>query len=388
MKILYISNSRIPTVKAYGHQIMKMCQVFAAQKVAVELVCPTRKNPQFKSMDPFEYYHIKKIFKIKKILSYDPHWMMKLPQGTYIKFQLAFFTVSLFIYLLFKKNKAEYIFYTRDEYLLPVLHLFSKRVVWEGHSLPRRKKYYAKYFKKCHRIAVLTQELKKMLIKLGVSQDKILVSPDAVELEIFAISESRQDARQKLKLPKNKIILGYTGSFKTKNMDKGIQDILNSIVILKEKNIDILFVAVGGSQADIDFYLSMAKDLKVQDRALFLDKVDQSALALYGQAFDILLMPFPYTKHYAYFMSPLKMFEYMAAKRPIIATHLPSIKEVLNQENSIFVKPDNPQDLAQGIITLIYNPNLACQLAKQAFIDVKQYTWQKRAERIIGFLIF
>ncbi|PJA92395.1 hypothetical protein CO134_00155, partial [Candidatus Kuenenbacteria bacterium CG_4_9_14_3_um_filter_39_14] len=115
MKLLYISNSRIPTTKAHGHQIFKMCQIFAKHQVAVELICPSRKNPEFKNTDAFAYYHIPKIFKLKKICSYDPQWLIKFPAGAYIKFQALFFIVSLFIYLLSKKNRAEYIFYTRDE---------------------------------------------------------------------------------------------------------------------------------------------------------------------------------------------------------------------------------------------------------------------------------
>ncbi len=66
MKILYIANSRIPTTKAYGHQIFTMCRFFAQQKVELELICPTRKNPEFKNQDAFEYYNIPKIFKFKK----------------------------------------------------------------------------------------------------------------------------------------------------------------------------------------------------------------------------------------------------------------------------------------------------------------------------------
>ncbi|OGG86979.1 hypothetical protein A3B87_03320 [Candidatus Kuenenbacteria bacterium RIFCSPHIGHO2_02_FULL_39_13] len=390
MKLLYISNSRIPTTKAYGHQIFKMCQIFAKRQVAVELICPSRKNPEFKNIDAFAYYHIPKIFKLKKIYSYDPQWLIKFPAGTYIKFQALFFIVSLFIYLLFKKIKlarrggwAAYIFYTRDEYLLPLLQLFSKRVVWEGHSLPRRKKHYTKYFKQCYRLIVLTHELKKMLIGLGVSENKILVSPDAVELEIFGIHLDKNQARKQLNLPQDKILLGYTGTFKTKNMDKGLKDILPALKIINKN--DILFIAIGGSLEHIQEYQELAEKLNIKNIKL-IPKVSQQQLAIYQQAFDIMLMPFPRTEHYAYFMSPLKMFENMASGRPIVATDLPAIKEVLNDDNAVLVKPDNPDDLAKGMIKLIKNKELGLQLANQALKDIQQYTWHERAGKIIKFI--
>ena len=391
MKLLYISNSRIPTTKAYGHQIFKMCQIFAKRQVAVELICPSRKNPEFKNIDAFAYYHIPKIFKLKKIYSYDPQWLIKFPAGTYIKFQALFFIVSLFIYLLFKKIKlarrggwAAYIFYTRDEYLLPLLQLFSKRVVWEGHSLPRRKKHYTKYFKQCYRLIVLTHELKKMLIGLGVSENKILVSPDAVELEIFGIHLDKNQARKQLNLPQDKILLGYTGTFKTKNMDKGLKDILPALKIINKN--DILFIAIGGSLEHIQEYQELAEKLNIKNIKL-IPKVSQQQLAIYQQAFDIMLMPFPRTEHYAYFMSPLKMFEYMAAKKPIIASDLPSIKEILDDNSALFIEPGNPKSLANGIIFCLNNKDFCDKISNKSFIKVKNYTWHQRAQKIIDFIL-
>ena len=144
MKILYFTNSRIPTEKAHGIQIMKTCEALVKSGADLKLILPFRKNKPFKRIDTFDYYQIKLNFKIKKIWSYDPDWLMRLKDGIYIKFQLAFFITSLFFYLLFKKNKSNYIFYTRDEYLLKLLQKFSDKVAWEAHTLPKNKSKYLK----------------------------------------------------------------------------------------------------------------------------------------------------------------------------------------------------------------------------------------------------
>ncbi|MBI2466108.1 MAG: glycosyltransferase, partial [Candidatus Sungbacteria bacterium] len=107
-------------------------------------------------------------------------------------------------------------------------------------------------------------------------------------------------------------------------------------------------------------------------------------LAVYQKNFDILLMPFPRQTHFVYYMSPLKMFEYMAAKRPIIATDLLSIREVLSEKNAILVPSGEPKRLATAIENLYRDPSLGEKLADQAYLDVQDYTWQKRAEKIIS----
>ncbi len=384
MKILYIANIRIPTEKAHGLQIMKMCESFVFAGVEVKLILPTRKNSI--QTDPFEYYGIKDDFELKKLKSFDPDFLIPMPAGYYIKAQFLIFIKSLFFYLIFKKNKKNYIFYTRDEMLLPVLQLFSKKVVWESHALPNNKKRYFKYWKKCYKIFCLTNQVKNDLIKLGICEDKIVVSPDAVDLKIFDIPESKEDARKKLNLPQDKIILGYTGSFKTKGMDKGIADIIKALSIIDKKRQDVIFYSVGGSQEDIEFYKKIARDYNILEKLFFIEKVSQKEVALYQKAFDILLMPFPFNQHYAYYMSPLKMFEYMAAHRPIIASDLPSIHEILNEKNCLFCRSDDPKDLAEKIDYAIVEKVELNKLASVAFNSVKEYTWLKRASNIISWL--
>lgn len=383
MKLLYFANIRIPTEKAHGQQIIKMCELFALKKIEVELLVPTRLNQEYKKVDIFTHYKINKIFVLKKIITIDPRIILKIIPNYYIKFQLLFFNISLFFWFIFNKRNGEEIFYTRDEYLLPLLNLFSKKVIWEAHSLPRNIKFYLPYLKKSYRFVVLTEQIKKDLINLGVLSEKILVASDAVDLKIFDINIDKTEARKILLLPQDKIILGYTGSLQTKGMDKGVKDILKSLTYLPK---EILFVAVGGAKQDVNEYKEKAKNLGVQQQVLFIEKISQSDLAIYQKAFDILLMPFPNKKHYAYYMSALKMFEYMSSQRPIIASDLPSIREVLNENNAIFCEPDNAKDLAHRIIKLIDNPSLEDKISQQAYTDIKKYTWEKRVNNIINFI--
>ena len=69
MKIIYLANARIPTEKAHGIQIMKMCEAFSDADAKILLLIPRRIN--WIKEDPFEYYGIKKNFRIKKLPTID-----------------------------------------------------------------------------------------------------------------------------------------------------------------------------------------------------------------------------------------------------------------------------------------------------------------------------
>lgn len=386
MKIIYISNSRIPTEKAHGFQIVKMCESFAQSWAEVKLILPDRSNREFWGVDIFKHYGLENNFQIIKLKSLDPTWLFKAPAGFYIKIQSLFFMYSLRRWLRRQKFSSEDILYTRDELLLPLLLRFSKNVIWESHALPRQLDFYKKYIQGCRAIMPLTFRIKEDLVKLGVPESKIMVSADAVDLEVFDIQMDKQTARQELHLKVDKIILGYTGSLKTKGLDKGVMTILQAAAKLKSVFNNLHVVLVGGGPEDTDFYSNLGQELGVEKMVTFVPKVDQRTLAVYQKAFDILLMPFPNIKHYAYYMSPLKMFEYLAAKRPIIASDLPSIREVLSESSCYFVKAGEAEDLAKVIKQAVTDTKLSATKADAAYVLAGKYSWRQRAENIIDFI--
>ena len=148
-KIIYIANVRLPTEKAHGIQIMKMCQAFANQGIDVELVIPWRFNEI--KQDIFEYYGIKKNFKIRKIFSIDLI-SLNIPRiGFWI--QSISFAKLAFIYLLFKKAD---VIYTRDNFFLYWLSLFRDNFVCEVH-IPSR---YLFWYKRFNKLIVITKKIK------------------------------------------------------------------------------------------------------------------------------------------------------------------------------------------------------------------------------------
>ena len=298
-------------------------------------------------------------------------------------------------YLRFIKDKGIDYIYCREARLLFFLIIFNKlfirrkiNIIYEVHSLPLGgilSNVIENFLVRgVDNFIFITNSLKDIYVKkFKCSSKKVLICSDAVDLDIFDIEISKEEARKKIDLPQNVKLLGYCGKFTTMGQDKGIDTILQS---LRQLPPDILFIAVGAKPKELKHYKKLARQYGVEEKVRFFIHVDQKKLALYQKAFDVLLMPFPHTKHYAYYMSPLKMFEYMASKRPIIATNLPSIREILSEKNAIIVKPDDPSDLANGIKKILEDKELAEQISEQAFKDVDNYTWEKRVRNILSFI--
>jgi glycosyltransferase involved in cell wall biosynthesis len=294
-----------------------------------------------------------------------------------------------------KANNIGHVF-CREARLLFFIILYNKflfrrkvKFVYEIHSLLSRNRIDSfvdrtlSFF--VNRFIFVTKNLQERYMKkYRIDYSRTIVAPDAVDLNIFDLNLTADEARKKLSLPLDKKILCYTGRFKTMEMDKGINDIIKAVKELD--NDDILFLAAGGSDKEIDYYKNIIEKSNMQKQIKLIGSRPQTGLAIYQKAADVLLMPFPYNKHYAYYMSPLKMFEYMAARRPIIASNLPSIKEILNDQNAVFCQPDNPSDLARAIGKVLNDHQHSESISGQAYRDVQNYTWAKRVEKILQFI--
>lgn len=404
MKLLYIANLRLPTEKAYGIQITKMCEAFAkyysnvankhansVNKIEVELIAPYRRN-NIKE-DFFQYYLVKRNFKFKKIWAPDFYWPGMLDVAA-VNIKSAISALILSFYVLF--SKAD-IIYSRDELPLYFLSFFRKNLVFECHKFSNKRKYFYKRFKKKNiKIAVITNGLKEVFLKFGFRQDNILVASDGVDLDDFNINVSQIDARKRLfselhwEAFARKKIAVYVGHL---YLWKGVNIFSETARYLCEKNENyLLFIFGGTNKKDIKVLKEELKNIENKlhpnlapifyfgnfphrDVPYILKTADCAILI--GNEFEIIS-----TKY----TSPLKMFEYMASGCPIVAQDLPSFREVLNEENSFLVKPSDAKALADKITSVFENDDDAKNKAAKAFEDVQKYTWQKRAEKIIEFI--
>lgn len=375
----------MPIELAHGLQVMQMCDAFTQNGIEVELLVPRRVNKIKES--PFSYYGIKKNFSYTKIPVIDLIFLSG--KSIFFIIQTLTFLACAKIYLLFKSYSAHRdILYTREQ----AAGEFFDNVVLEIHSMPKRiKPFHIKMWGKARHLVVLTSFIKSRLVEQGISGEKITVAPDGVNLSMFDISIAKEDARTELGLPQDKKLVGYVGMLRTLGMEKGIDVALKSMHILAESSSEadknIVLVLVGGYEADIEFYKKMSHNLGIADRIIFVGKVPHARIPVYLKAFDILVAPFPENEHYNYYMSPMKVFEYMGSKRPIITTNLPSLKEVVGDGEALLVEPGSAPGLAEGIQRLFSDTILSENLAKKAFETAKKYEWKERAKMICDSIL-
>lgn len=376
MRLIYITNSRIPTTKAHGFQIMKMCEAFANAGADVELWLPRRFNPIKETM--FDYYGIRGIFTVKKIPVID---LIPL-SGLLGAFANFIESMSFAIFNIWRLSKTDFdIIYSRDQFTLWFLSFLNHRFVYEMHKMPRHLGFYRKIWRKAKKIITITAILKNAIIKEGIQSSKILVAHDGVDLEMFkAVNKSAEELKTELNLPTDSFLVGYVGKFKTLEQEKGLKTMIKALSFLSK---EIKMAFVGGDEAEVKEYKSLAQRFNVLQQCVFIGYQPYKRMVEYMKAMDAVVLPSP-DKPLAHYSSPLKLFEYMASGRPIISSDLPALREVLNDKNTLFFKPENSDDLARAVKMLKASPMLGYHLSRQALADAQNYTWVKRAKNILA----
>lgn len=360
MKLLYIANARIPTEKAHGVQIMKMCEAFARAGAEVELIVPRRRNAI--TQNAFEYYGVEKIFTITYLPVLDlVGWG---PLG-YLATALSFLRKA-------KRYAARVqgaLIYTRE----PLAPFYFQDSTLELHARSGSALMRA-LARRAKRVVAITRGLKDDLVKDGVPAERIIVLPDGVDLEQFDIPLSRAEARAQLGLPADAKITLYAGSFSLYAW-KGLDTFIQAAALLPE----VLFVCVGGTSEETERVAGT-----LPKNVLCVGKVPHATVPRYLKAADVLVLPNksgdPTSERYT---SPLKLFEYMASGTPIVASDLPSIREVLNDENAVLVPPGDAHTLSAGVARALIEPHAAHRAAR-ARVDVSRHSWMGRARAILA----
>ena len=166
---------------------------------------------------------------------------------------------------------------------------------------------------------------------------------------------------------------------------KGVDVLLEALAEVPEA--DGLIVGGHAKEPDLARVSALADKLGIASRVRFTGLVDPPDVrALLSQA-SVLVLPNPPSAISTRFTSPLKLFEYMAARRPIVATDLPAMREVLTPDvHAIFVVPGSASALSAGIRRVLSDPELAVRLSETAATAVLDYTWDRRAERLEALL--
>ena len=289
--------------------------------------------------------------------------------------QYIFFSFASLFYAL---NQKADIFYSRDELPIWFLGFFNKKVFWEVHN-GKWNFLVSSLMKRCAGVVAISGGIKNFFKDKGVLEEKIIVAPDAVDIDDFYLNIKKEEARDRVKLPKNKKIVMYTGHlFEWKGADTIGQ-------VAKNFSNDYLFVFVGGTEKHIEDF---KKRHLFDNKILMVGQKSHEEIPLYLKSADVLVIPNSAKEDVSrLYTSPMKLFEYMASGTPIIASDLPSIREILDDDGAVFFKSDDSESLTKAIKKVFDNQTLADKMASISRENSKNYSWDKRAEKINSFLL-
>lgn len=368
----FILHSRYPAEKAASLFAAKSCEAFARAGEHVVLLVPRRFGKV--ADDPYAYYKVEKNFETVYLPVVD---LFPVPILKAVAFYVSFFTFSLSVlaYLLTHAKRTDLI-YTNESLTLILASLVSKNTLYEMHDFPERKLWFYRLMLARTRWLLVTNSWKIERLKeiFPRHHASVILEQNAVDLTEFPLIDKRE-ARSKLELPQDVPIVVYTGHLYGW---KGVDTLATAARMLPDGS---LVYFVGGTEGDVKRFGEMYKDVP---NIRLMGHRPHAEVPYWQAASDVLVLPNTAKEAISkYYTSPMKLFEYMASGRPIVASDLPSIRELLNERNAVLVPPDDVRVLVEGICAIFADPIHAKALAQTARVDVETHTWDKRASRIL-----
>lgn len=372
MKIIYASDAALLGDAANAVQVMKMCQAFSNNGHDVTLIARKGNRARLNYNQIFEWYSVKRNFKIH--------------MAPYPKFKGRGIIYSFSAIRYIAQSKADLV-YGRSMYICTLsailLHL---PVIFEIHAETSKKSKMGRMFslllKSRHlkRVVVISRNLSDYYQKeWGVPSEKIFVAHDGADIAEWSgeceIIDICSDGKN----------IGYFGSlYKGKGME------LISEIALKTP--EYRFHIFGGKEDEINYWKKVNES---NTNVIFHGRISQKAVQKYGRQMDVLLAPYQskvylslknFKTEIGKYMSPLKLFEYMSFKKPIICTDLPVIREVIeNGKDAFLCDADNPDEWVAAIREALSDSDRCRKMVNSAYDKlVSRYTWDKRAEKVIG----
>jgi glycosyltransferase involved in cell wall biosynthesis len=376
-RLVYLSNARVPSEKANTKQSMLQCEALG-KLYAVEFWHPIRRTA-LAAPDVHDFYGLARTFVMRPIRCVDSERLRHVhSRAAFFLQTLTFLMACAFRIVRVPRGTVVYSRNPFDLVLAAMLRLARAdvRFFFEDHDgvLRRFTTIKKMFLSAVDGIVVTTPFHAKALMAAGVASEKILTSPNAVRLTDFDEPTPRHRERR--------FHVVYAGNLFPW---KGVFVLADAATHLPASYV-VEFIG-GSTEAEEPFKLYVAESTrsgKVVMRGYLPPRQMPRALA----SADVLVLPNSARRDVsATFTSPLKLFEYMASGRPIVASDVDAVREILvHERNAILVPADDSHALADAIRRVCEDRSLGEQLAAQARRDVDGWTWDSRAARIAQFV--
>jgi glycosyltransferase involved in cell wall biosynthesis len=384
VRILYLADVRFPLERANGIQTMETCYALAERGHAVRLL--VRPDTATPVRDPFEFYGFDRHERLEIVRApvAGPRTVRRL-QYLLRAFGAAVGSRRVDVVMTRDLGVASTVLRWPRAYRPPLIYeshgfapvfaetmpeLMSGARTASKAKLRRLASREKRVWRLAEGYAAITAGVAEELTGRFGAREALAIVPDGVRLD-----PQRRFSPWAASAMPTVVYVGHLYPW------KGVDVFLRALSLLAEPRA----IIVGGhpAEGDLGRLQSLARALGIDQRVRFTGLVPRNDVSRYLQQADVLVMPHTATRVSERYASPLKLFEYMAAGKPIVASDVPAVREVLRDgENACLVSPGDPQSLASGIARVLADRPLAERIAGRAFEEASSYTWARRAERL------
>ncbi len=225
------------------------------------------------------------------------------------------------------------------------------------------------------RIATVSENAAQELLAAGADSERLAVVPNAVEVERFAGARP-----EPLPFPEDSFVIGFAGSFYPWH---GVRVLVEAFAELHERCPQARLLLVGDGE-DRPHAEDILRRRAKSDYAQLTGALPAAAVPGYLAACTVLASP--HAAEDGFIGSPIKLFEYMATGRPIVASRLAQLGELLRDEQTaLLVTPGDRGELCAALERLHDDPDLRGRLGRAASEEAARlHTWDARVDRILG----
>lgn len=247
---------------------------------------------------------------------------------------------------------------------------------WLGnsHFLNLANRIQKRVIERADSIIVVSETLREIYIRQGILPEKIKVVPNAVDEKLFDPNKVNEREIWRRYGLEGKTVIGLVSSMKKYH---GVDLLVEAMerVVRNAPKAHLLLVGPSENEKNSKMVMDNQKEFLTMTGEIPYNEIPQ-----FIEAMDLCVVSILDTRG-----SPIKIFEYGAMGKPIIAPDLPAIRELLlHNETAILFRPGDVESLGNAILYLIHNPNLAQKIGEQLRIHIlKEYTWRRNAERIM-----
>lgn len=227
-------------------------------------------------------------------------------------------------------------------------------------------------------VSCASDHLKELTKKFGVKEEFIFDAPVGADLDKFNLSASGNKIKEKYHILENEHIVLYIGQL---HGAQYVELLIKAVNIVLQKCLDVKFMIVGEGFLEQQLR-KLVYDLGLEDKIIFTGAVSHDEIPFYISSASVCVAPFSDTE-VTRCKSPLKIVEYMASSKAIVASNVGEVRKMLGGVGML-TAPGDYHALAKGIITLLGDSNLRKNLGLAARKRAEhKYNWSYTAANLL-----